>query len=134
MSTTVDFAAERRRRKTINRIVAVLFAVSSLVAVFWGKTLPKGTTQSLIVALIPMPFLLLSLATIVWTTRNCDELMRKIQFEALAFALASLFAVIELVMLVQLAGFWQGFGMAETMIALCALYLIGWGLAWNRYR
>src|SRR5262245_31843018 len=116
MSTTVDFAADRRRRKTINRIVAVLFVVSSLVAVFWRKGIPNGTTRSLSVAFIRMPFLLLSLSTIVWTTRHWDELMRKIQFEALAFALASLFAVVELVMLVQLAGFWKGFGMAETMI------------------
>jgi hypothetical protein len=134
MSTIASYADEKRRRKTIQRIVAILFVVSSLVSVFWLRQIPKGTTQSLFVALIPIPFLLLSLATILWTTRMCDELMRKIQFEALAFALASLFAVIELAMLVQLAGFWKGFGTAETMIALCVLYMIGMGLAWNRYR
>ena len=135
MSTiTASASPERRRRRTISRIVAGLFVVSSLVAVYWVKDIPKGTTQSLLVSLIPIPFAFLSLATIVWTTRTCDELMRKIQFEALAFALASTFALVELVMLVQLGGFWKWFGMAETMIAICVLYLTGLGLAWNRYR
>ena len=135
MSTiTASASPERRRRRTISRIVAALFVLSSFLAVYWVRGMPKGTTESLLVSLIPIPFALLSLVTILWTTRTCDEMIRKIQFEALAFALAALFAVVELVMFVQLAGFWKWFGMAETMIAICVLYLMGLGLAWNRYR
>ncbi len=124
----------KRTRNLISRIVAALMVVSSLVSIVLGKQYPLQSIERLALALVPVPFFLAGIGVIVWGARSCDELHRRIQFEALAFAFAASIALVHLVGAVQFAGYMRDFGMAETLMGILLLYVAGLGLAWNRYR
>jgi hypothetical protein len=134
MNTTVLPSSDKRRRRLVSYVSAALIIVVSLVSIHFRHQVPVGSTASLVWALLPVPFLLFSIGVSVWGARSCDELQRKIQFEALAFAYTCVFALLFVVMSLQSAGYWKWFGAAESMMATTLLYPAGLLLARNRYR
>jgi hypothetical protein len=129
-----SIAAKRRTARIGGRISGALIIVASLVSLIFKHAIPAGSPASILLALLPFPFLIVGVGFAVWSARMCDELHRKIQFEALAFAYPAAFVLVFLALSLQGAGYWRGVGTAEVMMALCVLYPVGLLFAWNRYR
>lgn len=125
-------------RRTVMRIlilgIALSMLTSSFVSMFWLHHMERGTAASLVVAMLPMPFFIGSFASMFWIARQCDELQRRVQFEALAFAYPLSLVLIMGVRMVRVAGFEVHFDMSDLFLAMALLYAAGLLFAWNRYR
>ena len=124
---------------TKNRIVqAIVVSGGLILANFASVTLmhrsEPGSLQSLLLALLPLPFFGLAFFWMFRNARSCDEMQKRIQFEALAFAfpLSMIFAIT--VTLVQRSGTMLKFDFTDLFIDMGLLYFAGLYFAWRRYR
>lgn len=86
-------------------LVPVLFVATYLAARVGVEALPQGSAGALAVALLPVPFLAWLIHSIVRGVRSMDELERRIQLEALAFAFPVAILIVFTAGLLHLAGF-----------------------------
>ena len=80
--------------------------VAALAAYFGSRVLLERSDLSarLPVALAPLPFFVLFLAAFIRLVREMDELERRVQLEALAFAYPALLVLVMALGLLELAG------------------------------
>jgi hypothetical protein len=115
--------------------VALSMFSSAAVSLFLLRHTEPGTTASLLFALIPLPFLIASWAAAFFLVRRCDdELQRRIQLEAFAFAYPAIMLLIMTVKLVRRAGFQVPLDFADLFMVMTLVWGLGTIVAWRRYR
>lgn len=124
----------RRRRIVYEVILATLLLGSSLVSVTLIHRLEPGSPQSLAAALLPIPFFALGFYYVYSGARRCDELMQRIQFEALAVAFPLAMILAMAMHLLQRAGAPFHYDLADQFLAMSLLYIAGYWIARRRYR
>jgi hypothetical protein len=134
-STRIAAREVLREIKDVRRSLttAILWIVSYFGARFLLETSELSGAARVAVALAPVPFFVAFLLAEMRLMRNFDELQRRIQLEALAFAFPALLVLMMTLGLLQLAGvalspedwsyrhLWAiGFGLYGAGIALAA--------------
>lgn len=114
--------------------VAALLIPAALISVTMIHRSEPGSPQSLAFALLPVPFFGFAFWTLFRSARRCDEMMQRIQFEALAFAFPLAMILAITMHLLQRAGAAIKFDLADLFIAMGILYLTGVLAARQRYR
>lgn len=122
-------------------VVTGILPLALWVVLYFGARIVVGSATlgsgiKVVVALLPVPFFVLSLLVVINRVRSQDELYRRVQLEALAIAFP-----LCLIMLMTL-------GLLELVVELspadwsyrhiwpiCILfYLFGLAISWRRYR
>jgi hypothetical protein len=93
-----------------------------------------GTTASLLVALLPLPFFVINFVVAFLLARRCDEMQRRIQFEALAFAYPFVMLGVLTIYMVHKAGFRLRFDLIDLFLAMTLIYAAGVLVARRRYQ
>ena len=116
-------------------LAPVLFVGAYFVARMGIEALPQGSWGALAVALLPVPALAWLIHTVRRGIREMDELERRIQLEALAFAFPVALLIVFTAGLLHLAGFrGEGDWDPPRLLPLVAIpYWIGIVLARRRY-
>ena len=79
--------------------------LAALAAYFGSRVLLEGPVRArLLIALAPLPFFILFVLAFIRLVRDMDELERRVQLEALAFAYPGLLLLIMTLGLLELAG------------------------------
>ena len=103
MTTAGQLSAEERRVNWLLPTSTMLWLVSFFVARVGLKALSFGSAEAVLLALLPIPFFALFLWTYVRAIALSDELERRIQLEALAFAFPLTVLLLMLLGLLELA-------------------------------
>ncbi len=110
-----------------------LFA-SSFVSGYLLRHMTPGTTLSLIVALVPLPVFIANFAIAFVLARRCDEMQRRIQFEALAFAYPFVMLGCLTIFMIHKAGFRFSFDLIDVFLAMTLVYAGSVFVARSRYQ
>src|SRR5689334_295350 len=90
MFTTPEEAMTAATRRVVNTVLMLSIAGSlfstSFASVFLLHRLEPGTTASLLSALLPLPFFIANFVIAFRLVRQTDEMQKRQQLEALAFA------------------------------------------------
>ena len=113
--------------------VGSLFS-TSFVSVYLLHHVTPGTTASLLSALLPLPFFAANFLVAFRMVRRCDEMQRRMQLEALAFAYPVTMIGAMTLFMVQKAGFSVRFDLADLFTAMTIMYALGVLFSWRRYR
>lgn len=124
-----------RVRHLIREIVA---AALLLPAAYFSVTMihrsEPGSAQSIAYALLPLPFFAYAFWVVFKSARRCDEMMQRVQFEALAFAFPLSMILAITMQLLHAAGAALKFDLGDLFIAMGFLYVTGLLAAQQRYR
>jgi hypothetical protein len=117
-------------------VTAVLFVVSYLAARLGVEAFPSGSPLKLVSALLPIVPYLLFLGAMVRGARELDELQRRCQLEALAFAFLTFMVVMMTLGLLELAIVLppEDFSYRHVWAMMPVLYFLGLARAQRRYR
>lgn len=116
-------------------LLAALVAAGVLLAASAGlKFLDLGGVPRLLVALVPVPFFALMLLFMVRDSRRLDEMMRKVQLEALAVAFGGTALVVLLLGQLQRAEVLGEENLGVVVAVMAGSYLLGYLMALRRYR
>jgi hypothetical protein len=132
---TADRAPKARSSLTGSILVPVLFVAAYLAARVGIDALPQRSAGALAVALLPVPAFAWLIYAVVRGIRSLDELERRIQLEALAFAFPVSLLIVFTAGLLHLAGFrGEGDWDPPRLLPLVLMpYFIGIVLARRRY-
>ena len=132
---TTDRAPETHSSLAGSIAVPVMFVAAYFGARAGIEVLPQGSAGALAVALVPVPAFAWLIHSIVRGIRALDELERRIQLEALAFAFPVALLVVFTAGLLHLAGFpGEGDWDPPRLLPLVLLpYWVGLVLARRRY-
>jgi len=120
-------------------IVALIWAVcAALAALACGwllRNTEPGVTLRLVYAAIPVTLATMYLIAVVKSLRALDELHRRIQFEAVAFAFVATMVLSLLYGMLQKAGFFRGWAWDWEGIwgLMLATWVVGQVIAKRRY-
>lgn len=125
-------------RRAVNIVLLLSIAGSlfstSFASVFLLHRVAPGTTASLLSALLPLPFFILNFVIAFRVVRQGDEMQKRQQLEALAFAYPVVMIGVMTLFMVRKAGFHVRFDLADLFIAMTFVYSVGLFFAWRRYR
>ncbi len=133
----MDSAARPLRTSSSRRVLAAGLAwiCIYLAARFMLDALAPAHPWGLLIALAPMPAFLLFIHTVHRALKDSDELMRRMQLEALAFAfLATIVLLMVLGLLEALPDKHDSIELRNVWGFLPPLYGVGLALAAERYR
>jgi len=114
-------------------IAGSLFS-TSFVSVFLLHRVEPGTTASLVSALLPLPFFIANFVVAFRLLRQCDEMQRRIQLEALAVAYPVVMIGVITLFMVRKAGFHVNFDLADLFMVMAFLYAVALFFSSRRYR
>ncbi|HEX6589513.1 MAG TPA: hypothetical protein VF039_10855 [Longimicrobiales bacterium] len=114
----------------------VLWLLAFVVARVGLKNVEFGSTQAVLVALLPVPFFAVFLWTYIRGVRSGDELERRVQLEALAFAFPVTTMLLMVLGLLELAVELNpdDWSYRHVWVFMPFLYFAGLALARWRYR
>lgn len=100
------------------------------------ETVPRGSALAIGFALLPVPFFIWMLVGMIRGIRQLDELVRRIQIEALAFGFLCSLVFLMVLGLMELAIDLpkEDLSYRHVWAMMPTLYFIGLALAWRRYR
>ena len=132
---TADRAPKAHSSLAGSILVPALFVVTYFAARAGIEALPQGSGGALAVALLPVPAFAWLIHSVVRGIRTLDELERRIQLEALAFAFPVALLIVFTAGLLHLAGFrGEGDWDPPRLLPLVLMpYWIGIVLARRRY-
>ena len=125
--------AKARNQQMI--LVAGALTISAVAASsYLLEKQPMGSTNRLLLALLPLPFSLLLLAIYVRLVRQSDEFHRKIFLESLAIAFPAAMILGMTVEYLQKAGFAMGMNVGRLWPAMMFLWVPALVYSYWRYR
>lgn len=133
--TATDDPRSSSRTSRAYFLIPIAFIAAYFVARWGIKKVEPGSTAALVFALLPLPAFAVLLWAFIRGVRSLDELQRRIQLEALAFAFPIAMFVVFTAGLLDLAGF-HGEGnwdLPRLMPILLLPYWFGIMLGHRRY-
>ena len=125
-----------RRLGWLLPVTGGIWALSFLAARLGLEVLEYGSSSAILLALLPVPFFAAFLWCVITGVRMSDELERRIQLEALAFAFPLTMLLLMLLGLLELATELNrdDWSYRHVWMFLPLLYLGGMALARRRYQ
>jgi hypothetical protein len=114
--------------------VALLSGITAMLSSWLLKHYQFGAPLRLVVALLPVPAFVWLFIALFQGTRSLDEMMQRITLEALAFSFIGTALVVVTYGYLERAGFVPHENWSQVWPIMVGLYIIGYIIAWRRYR
>lgn len=126
---------ERSRTGSGLYLASALSGASIVAGVWLSRHLgPDGGAIRVAAALLPLPFLVWLISTILRYARELDELERRLHLDALVIAAGGTTVLTLVIGSLQHAGLLGRWSWDGVWLVLIACYLVGFAIAARRYR